>query len=171
MQFSKPRKKWANGELPTAETVQQSSASADESKRPEWPMSISINYKKVNITGERHDYSLIVSVTNDALDKISSYHIDLQFPTRLLSHDADFSNRVQERSDDTETLFRFESQNGKGIFPGDKINLMPVLYYMDHDIFYHHSLELFQKTVKVTVYIAGYSPKIAEKRVDDLQVF
>ncbi|HEY4682207.1 MAG TPA: hypothetical protein VIH17_03045 [Candidatus Acidoferrales bacterium] len=49
------------------------------------PLQIALDYQEVKITGEQHDYQLVVTLTNSGLTKIQDYQVDVFFPDGFLN--------------------------------------------------------------------------------------
>lgn len=135
-----------------------------------FPLSATINYEKVKIHSKRHDYCLILLLTNTGISPVSDYHVDLEFPAGLIEGPNDLDHYVPDRSTQDYSHFRTTWGEIGDIFPGDSQVIMKIPYYVDHDIFWNRS-HLLESTVKVTIYLRGYSPKVIEKSMAELQIY
>jgi hypothetical protein len=132
---------------------------------------IGIEYEKVNITGERHDYSLIVLLTNRGKEPIDEYHVDLEFPTSLIEKPKDEYHYVGTRSTEKLSFFRAtREQIGRSIFPGDTLRVLTIPYYIDNNIFFDRNY-LLKENVKAVVYSKGKEPVSLVKSISQLQIF
>ena len=133
-------------------------------------LDVALEYEKEKVTQERHDYQLVVLLTNRGTRPIDDYHIDVEFPTELLKHPEENHHYVRTRCTKTHSFFRVtQYQHGTKIFPGDTLRAMTLRYFVDDEIFSRRS-DLFQKTVTATLYSEGTS-KVVEKKVSQLQIF
>ncbi|MBI1895291.1 MAG: hypothetical protein HYZ57_10490 [Acidobacteria bacterium] len=69
-----------------------------------FPVELSMEYHKVKIRSERHDYQLQVRLKNAGTKPITDWHVDVSMPTRLLESSTIFAARVPERSNAEQTL-------------------------------------------------------------------
>lgn len=146
--------------LPTWKTPTCGTATSD----------LAIEYKKRNITQKRHDYELILLLTNRGTESISQYHVDLEFPLALLDQPNNNVHFIPNRSSHSIGFFR-TTQNMHGqVFPGDILQIMSVQYYVDRRIFMYQQ-ELLREMVRAKLYIGGAEPQVFEKSMVELQVF
>jgi len=132
---------------------------------------LDISYLKVRIESDRHDYVLEVKVENLGHDIIRSYHIDFEFPARVIERSKVSAFLVPDRSNNMTCFFRSKRYGeDDAIYPGDTKEVMSFPYYMDHNIFWG-SGRLFAQPVKATFYRDGFQPLILEKPFGDLQIF
>jgi len=132
---------------------------------------IDISYRHAQIRSERHDYLLEVTLRNLGDGPISTFHIDLEFPTRVIENLDENPLCVENRSNFVTCLFRVSHRTDrKEIFPGDSEVIMALPYYMDHGIYYSCG-NLFQQPVKVIFYQEGYRPLWVERPFEEFQVF
>jgi hypothetical protein len=89
----------------------------------------------------------------------------------LLEHPEQDRHFVGTGSDGTYTLFRVKQfDHGIQLLPGDTLRAITIDYFVDNDI-YMQRHNLFQKTVRATLYSKGTEPEVLEKSVSELQVF
>jgi len=134
------------------------------------PLNVTINYERVNIRSERHDYRLLVLLTNIGTPPVSTYHIDLEFPAGLIENVQKLDHYVPNRATHHYSFFRITQEAIGEIFPGDSYAIMKIPYYVDNEIFSHRDSPL-KSIVKVSVYTEGYAPKLIEKSMAELQIF
>lgn len=120
---------------------------------------------------ERHDYVLEIKVQNLGNEKIHSYHVDLEFPARVIEKSKATAFLVEDRTNRVSCFFR-SIRHGQDdvIFPGDTKEVMSFPYYMDDGI-YSNSSELFKQSVKATFYRDGFQPLTIKKPFGELQFF
>lgn len=134
------------------------------------PLNVTINYERVNIRSERHDYKLLVLLTNIGTSPVSQYHIDLEFPAGLIEDVQSLNYYMPNRATNDYSFFRV-TQNAIGeMYPGDSYAIMKIPYYVDDEIF-DYQASLLKSIVKVSVYTEGYVPKVIEKSMAELQIF
>jgi hypothetical protein len=134
-------------------------------------LDLALEYEKTNITQKRHDYQLVVLLTNRGNQPVDDWHVDVEFPTDILEHPEKNHHFVGTRSTGTYSFFRVEQfDHGTKIFPGDSLRAITIQYFMD-DQTYDRRGDLFQKAVRATLYSKGMEPKVAEKSISQLQVF
>lgn len=138
---------------------------------PDSTAEIEISYKRVHIRSERHDYLLEVRLSNLGIEPISSYHVDLEFPTRVIKNVENNPLYVPNRSDFETSFFRVSHRsNNKELFPGDSGVIISLPYYMIHDI-YRRRGNLFNQKVRATFFQAGFLPLRVERLFGELQIF
>lgn len=138
---------------------------------PEYPVELAIRYEKKIIRPERHDYELQVTLKNVGSRPITQWHVDVEFPTRLLEPNVTYALSVPERSDQDQTLFRVTQDHHRGaIYPDDTKIVMTIDYMMDHQIYYD-SRGLFDQQVTAIAYVHGEFAATVKKVVRDLQFF
>ena len=132
---------------------------------------LEINYRKVRISKERHDYLLEITVENLGSEPISAYHVDLEFPARVAKEPEIQVNYVTERSGSTVCFFRVAHNNESNvIYPGDRKIILSVPYYLDTRLFTYRG-RLFEEPVRATFYRQGSRPLMIEKPLGDFQIF
>ena len=134
-------------------------------------LDLALTYEKKNITQERHDYQLVVLLTNSGSQPVDDWHIDIEFPTALLEHPEQDRHFVGFRSNNTHSFFRVKQyDHGTVLFPGDTLRALAIDYFVDNES-YRQSHNLFERTVRATLYSKGIKPKVAEKPISELQMF
>lgn len=134
-------------------------------------LDLALEYERKNITQERHDYQLVVLLTNRGNQPIDDWHVDVEFPTVLLEHPEKNHHFVGTRSTRTHSFFRIEQfDHGTKIFPGDMLRAITIEYFVDNQIYMRRS-DLFKETVRATLYSKGMEPKVVERSVSQLQFF
>lgn len=135
---------------------------------------IDISYAKKQITGERHDYRLQVTLTNRGTEPLGAYNIDLVMPALVVSRPEAQPSYVQENSTRDVAFFRVSSRNSEQqIYPGDTKLVMSISYYVDNVIYLNRrsGRDLFKEPVKATLYHYGFRPLTLECCFGDLQIF
>ena len=145
-------------------------AQDDQAAEKTNPITLSVERKDNNITGQRHDYQLIINLTNDSDRIIRNYHVEIKFLREFLREDTANSNIIPLRSDFGYTFFRFIGNDMGEIYPGDTRVLGHIHYYVDHKKFYDLS-HLFKKPIIVSVYVEDFDPIVFEKPFKKLQMF
>ena len=136
-------------------------------------LQIDIEYEKIKIKSERHDYRLLVLVTNNSSRTFELGHIDVEFPSDLAVSPEEHPMHDPDRSNSLTIFFRAKREDlPEKYYPGDKKVGLKIDYFVDQDIFENRG-QLFDRTVKAT----GYSlddiepPLMAEKPIAQLQIF
>lgn len=138
---------------------------------PDSSTEIEISYKRINITSERHDYLLEITISNLGVEPILSFHVDLEFPSRVIENIEENPLYVANRSNFETSLFRVSHRSdGKELFPGDSEVIISLQYYMVHHIYYRRG-NLFEQKVSATFYQVGFRPLRVEKFFGELQIF
>jgi hypothetical protein len=135
------------------------------------PLSVTLKYEKVKITGERHDCLLSVLLTNTGNSPLREYHVDLEFPRCLIEKPEALSSWVHDRSSATTLLFR-ASMRGRDrpLYPGDSYVALQLPYYVDNEIYWRHESVLIE-TIKAVAYADDHAPRVSEKSMAELQIF
>jgi len=131
---------------------------------------LAIEYKKKRKTQQRHDYELVLLLTNRGTEAINKYHVDLEFPFALLKQPTDNVHFVHDRSCQSTGFFRATQDMHGQVFPGDTVKIMSVEYYVDTHIFIYQQ-ELLQEMVRAKLCISGAEPQVVEKSMAELHVF
>lgn len=134
------------------------------------PLNVTINYERINIRSERHDYRLVVLLSNIGTSPVSTYHIDFEFPAGMIENVQNLDHYVPNRATHDYSFFRVTQEAIGEIFPGDSYAIMKIPYYVDDEIFYHRD-SILKSIVKVSAYTEGYAPKVIEKSMAELQIF
>lgn len=133
-------------------------------------INLNIDYKRTKTQSELHEYDLIITVQNISEKIFENYHIDIEFPSVVLSNPEKNTFYVSNRSNLQVSFFRITNhEKCNTIYPGDTCTFRPVKYHMTHDIYSHRS-DLFNFFVRSTIYHKN-SKLIIEKRFEDLQFF
>jgi hypothetical protein len=136
--------------------------------RAEPIVTINVRRRNIKITGDRHDYRLEVTVHNVSATILRGYHVDLLFPTAVLTTEA---GRVEGRSDSISTLFRKTwATAADDIYPNDVLVLFHVEYHMTDSLF-RREPPLFDLPVTVAAFLDGKRLSILERRFEEFQVF
>lgn len=143
----------------------------EQQSRASYPVALGVSYEKKRITRERHDYELHVKLSNEGSKPITEWHVDVEFPTRLLNPHTIFDKKVQDRSDELVTLFRATRDSRQSdIYPGDTKVVIKVPYWVDYTIF-RDPRGVFDQNVVATAYVHGELVAVAERVVRELQNF
>jgi len=143
----------------------------DKSDQKINPIALSIERKDNNITPQRHDYQLIVKLKNNSNRIIRNYYIEIEFLKEFLAKQSSNSSHiVPSRNDFHYTFFRFKGGDMKEFYPGDPLVLGHIHYFVDHKL-YMDCRHLFDKPIRVSVFLEGYQPIILEKFFKELQNF
>ena len=132
-------------------------------------LGLNIEYTRVRIRSERHDYSLEVTIQNLGTQPIADYYVEVGLPTPTLENPQANALYVAGRSNEDVTLFR-ALPNGARLFPKDRNVVMSVPYYMDNRIFWNPR-GLFGRVVTATAYAPGIMPVTVGKPFEELQCF
>ena len=132
---------------------------------------LDISYKKIKMLSVRHDYLLQVIIQNLGNDPFSSFHIDLELPTRVVEHPEEIQHYIPGRSSSSVSFFRADHQTGGStVYPGDLKVVLSIPYYINTDIYMSRG-NLFETPVKATLYRTGFQPLVIEKPFRELQFF
>lgn len=132
---------------------------------------LEISYLRARMESERHDYVLEIKVQNLGNEIIHSYHIDLEFPARVVEKSKATAFLVEDRTNRVSCFFRsIRHGQDDAIYPEDTKEVMSFPYYMDHDIYFNRG-KLFEQPVKATFYREGFQPLTLEKPFGELQFF
>jgi len=134
---------------------------------PENSIDVEIIYKKIKLESERHDYLLEVITKNLSDEPISSFHVDLEFPARVVEQPEKLEFFIEDRSSRDVSFFRATYRDDE-IYPGDTKLIISIPYYMDHEIYYDRG-NLFDMPVRTTFFRKGYIPLVVEKLFGELQ--
>jgi hypothetical protein len=140
--------------------------------KPEGATEILISYKKMKIESKRHDYHLLIELSNRATVPLTDYHVDVLIPSRIVENPEKHRFYVRERSTNIQSLFRFNNNelHLRDVMPGDSTVVMGVDYCITQDIYFNRGDLLYQQ-VRATLYHYGFQPLTVEKVVKDLQIF
>jgi hypothetical protein len=133
------------------------------------PLIATVNYKKQSITQKRHDYQLVVLLTNTGDEPIANYQVDLEFPNGLVEKPEGIPFFVPDRTTDSYLFFRIAVQD-QAIYQGDSRTIFELPYFVDQDIFAKRK-DLLGATVRATIYVQGFSLRVVQISMAELQVF
>ncbi len=132
---------------------------------------IDLSYIKEQITSDRHDYRLQVTLTNQGTEPLGPYHLDLEMPARVVTSSEKQPSYVRNRSTHDVAFFRVASgPPEQEIYPGDSKIVVSIPYYIDRGIYWSRG-NLFDRSVKVTFYRRGLRPLTLERCFGDFQIF
>ena len=134
------------------------------------PFRISVDYKRVSITADHHDYELEVTVENLGDRPIYVEYAEAEMPTPVLESPENHAHYVAGRSDADGTLLRavFDG-DGERLFPGDTMLAICTSYYMDHKLSWRKGT--LDKTIRASVRVSGYPVATVMKSLAKLQCF
>lgn len=142
-----------------------------EKQENENKIDLEISYLEVRMESERHDYILEIKIQNFGQKTIRSYHVDLEFPARVIEKTKVSAFLVADKTDHSTCFFRTIRHDGDdAIFPGDTKVVMSFPYFMDHDIYFNRG-QLFERHVKATFYREDFRALSVEKPFGELQCF
>lgn len=138
---------------------------------PDDAVDLSLSYRELRISPERHDYRLEISISNLGNEPIVTYHVDIEIPAQIAEQPRTSVLFVPDRSSKDVAFFRASNRNHRGpIYPGDTMLVATVEYFVDSDIFSNRG-ELFQRLIRATLFLPGFRPVTVERSVEDSQVF
>lgn len=121
--------------------------------------------------GKRHDYLLRVLVRNLGTEPLINFHVDLEFPFRVVEKPESIPKYVSGRSTRETAVFRSICRGeAQSIFPGDENSVIELPYYMDYKLFWGRG-NLLSSTVRATLYRKGLRPLAIERPFGELQCF
>jgi len=131
---------------------------------------VGISYEKIRISGERHDYRLLVKLQNASLEEISQYRVEVQFPLLFLSTSTIFALEVSERRTKTHRFFRMTEKERRVIlYPGDPVLGMTLDYFVDATNY--DAPDALNSEVTISVWTPKTGHQIFRKSMRDLQIF
>lgn len=145
----------------------------DPSFKPQDKPSVDLKFvlKEEHIQSNLHNYQLFIELINHTNNSIKEWHVDVKFPTMLLSPNVTYWLKVTDRSDNEFTLFRSSNITHKGIiYPQDKKVAMIIDYYIDNAI-YQQVQTLFDKNVVAHLFINSELVKEEKILVKKIQNF
>ena len=102
-----------------------------EKQGNESQIDLEISYLKVRMESERHDYILEIKIQNLGHETIRSYHVDLEFPARVIEKTKATAFLVADRTNHSTCFFRSIRHAGDdAICPGDKKVVISFPYFM-----------------------------------------
>jgi hypothetical protein len=125
-----------------------------------------------NSTGHcyRHDYKMAVILRNLGNERLSGYHVDVDFPASPLEGSEAHPAYVRDRSTRTRKFFRVSGTCAPEIFPGDESPLLILPYYIDDDLYWKKS-DLYAEPVRVTLYQTGLPHVVVERPFEEFSNF
>ncbi len=144
-----------------------------QAPRPEDTAELDISYQKEeDKTGsDRHDYTLKVTVHNLGTEPLRNFHIDLEFPRRVIEKPEVHSSFIPGRTTRESCLFRVAFTGEKQtLYPGDKQVAIQLPYFVDESIFTKRA-KLFGIPVRATLYRKGLPPLSIHKAFEEIQCF
>ncbi len=135
------------------------------------PLGVALKYRKKSITPERHDYQLLVLLTNTGPEPIYKYQVDLEFPNGLVENPEEITFLAPDRTTDSHLFFRIDVQDHtKTIYQGGSRTVVEIPYLVNQHIFQNRG-DLLSATVKATVFVQGFPPRVVEKSMAELQIY
>ncbi len=134
------------------------------------PVHLDLQFTKVNIASDRHDYRLHVTAANRGTRILKDWAIDLRFPSALLNPNRQYPIVPMPSDDDRVTMRQTEINHSGPIYPGDAKELIAVDYFMTHEL-YDRRGKLFPKLVEAFLYVEGDLVASSSRTVKDLQWF
>jgi hypothetical protein len=123
----------------------------------------------------RHDYELCITVRNLGNERLSGYHLDVEFPTEPLERPEAHREYAASRSSRKRAFFRMSGASAPELFPGDGATLL-IPYFVDHAIFYGERCgspeqQAYKQPVRVILHRAGLPPVTVETLFKELSNF
>lgn len=134
------------------------------------PVRLALDFLKVRIDHDQHDYRLNVGVTNSGDTVVVDWAVEVRFPSALLNPHRSYPIVGNRLPDGRVVMRRTEANHSGPIFPGETKELLGIDYVMTHDL-YDRARELFPQRVEAFFYTAGKLVATATRLVKDLQVF
>jgi len=120
--------------------------------------------------GDIHRYRLQLVVTNTGMERLTDYWIELQFPKLALAGGPTMGGFIKFRDTATHVFLRADRQVvGSDLYPGDPVDVMPIDYFMDHDL--HHDGRVLALPVIAVFGAPDMSTRRVEKPFRELQEF
>ena len=122
---------------------------------------------------DRHDYDLFVCVRNLGTTALGRYHVEVEFPRRVMHQPHNSVMYVLGRSTEDTVFLRMVSERdhpGETIYPGDDKLVVKLAYFMTIQIFSNLG-KLFDLPVRATLYQDGFRPFTVEGLFRDFQEF
>jgi hypothetical protein len=146
---------------------------------PQWKptrtsdIELTMNYKEIKITEDRHDYRISVLLKNTGTQKLVNYHVDLEFPAVLIERPENLGALVANRCTSTHKFLRTTQDDHRvagPLLPGDTRTVLTLGYFMDREIFSGRP-EVLDEIATVTLYTDEVEPIVVNKRISELQCF
>jgi serine/threonine protein kinase len=145
------------------EPVEASGVSSDDVA-----LSVSVQYQIRNTDEDRHDYDLLIVVTNTGRRVVDDYLLEVEVPSLVLSGDR-LENDLPPRKTRSHTFFQLSKKHSDlrtSFFPG-KTARTSIPYHFDDDIHREvHEGAGERHNVRVTVYADGIPAKKLEMPLD-----
>lgn len=139
------------------------------------PAEIELSYRKMKITSDRHDYRFVVTLTNLGNDRLGRFHVDFECPSLIIEQPEEEPYYVPDRSSATRCFFRVTEQVVENeIFPADGKEILSIPYYVDNEVFMGRVFgrnRVFEETVRVSLYLEGFTPVTVERPFEEFQIF
>jgi hypothetical protein len=124
---------------------------------------------------DRHDYVLSVVVRNLGKERLTGYHVDVEFPAQPLDHPEAHPAYVPGRSSRGRGFFRVSGERAPELFPGDQPEVLALPYHVD-DAIYHGDRRtagpsVYGELVRVTLYRPGLASVGIERPFKDFSNF
>jgi hypothetical protein len=133
------------------------------------PLVATVKYEKKSITQKRHDYQLVVLLTNIGNEPVYNYQVELEFPNGLVENPKGIQFFVPDRTTDLYLFFRIDVQD-QAIYQGDSRTIVELPYFVDQYVFAKRK-DLLGAAVRVTIYVKGFPPRTMRKSMVELEVF
>jgi|SRR6516165_9560107 hypothetical protein len=153
-----------------SEILRQLPAIMAKWKPESFSAALKIEHTKRNITRERHDYRLEVSVENTGSTRIEQYTVEMLFPNAFLDQGTVYAMEVTERRTKTHRFFRATEQHQhKVIFPGDTTLIFTQDYFVDHNLYTDN--DAMSQSFVATLRCGNQQPIVQEHPIRDFQIF
>lgn len=138
---------------------------------PAAQVKLEISYKDERITGERHDYQLVISIINSGTDRIEQFQVDVMFPNAFLEQGTLYGLEDPKRRTRTHRLFMVTEQiTRRPLYPESTLLAMTIPYFVDRNTYRDHE-EFLDQEVSATFYSKGMKPVKTKKSMRELQKF
>lgn len=134
---------------------------------------LELSWKVRSRSTDRHDYDLFVLVRNLGTEALVPYHVDVEFPRRVMHQPHNYTTYVANRSSEDTVFLRMVSAQdrpGETIYPGDDKVVMKLEYFMTDKI-YSDRGDLLARPVRATLYRRGFRPVMVEGVFGNFQQF
>lgn len=134
---------------------------------------LELSWKARHRSTDRHDYDFFVLVRNLGTEALDPYHVDVEFPRKVMHQPHNYPTYVARRSTEDTVFLRMVSERdrpGETIYPGDDKVVLKLEYFMTHQIYFDRGA-LFNHPVRATLYQNGFRPVSVERIFDDFQEF
>lgn len=132
-------------------------------------VTLTLDYEKIRITREHHDYELVVILKNAARRRLDDWELEIEFPTGLLGSTI-YGIKVEERSNATITFFRVDGRElKKPLRPGDEQSIR-IAYFVNKELYWNRK-EIFAETAKARALVDGSIVAEIERPLSELENF